>query len=112
MNGKVKGTYDDNPLLNSHIYEVEFPDGEVKEFAANILAENCMSQVDSSGHHSQLLDCITDVRCDDRAICKADGYNTTKRGKRKRRETTLGWHFTIKFKYGTKQWVLLSLIKE
>ena len=38
------GTYDDNPILNSHLYEVEFPDGEVKEFSENILAENCMSK--------------------------------------------------------------------
>ena len=29
--GKLIGTYDDNPVLNSHIYEVEFPDGEIKE---------------------------------------------------------------------------------
>ena len=70
--GKIIGTYDDNPLLNNHIYEVEFPDGEIKEFAENILAENCLSQVDPNGHYSQLLDCITNVICDDRAITKAD----------------------------------------
>ena len=64
-NGKLIKTYDDNILLNSHIYEVEFTYGEIKEFAANILAENYLSQVDSNGHHSQLLDCITNVRCDD-----------------------------------------------
>ena len=63
--GKLIGTYDDNPVLNSHIYEVEFPDGEIKEFAENILAENCLSQVDPNGHHSQLLDYITNIRCDD-----------------------------------------------
>ena len=34
-NGKLIGTYAENPILNSHLYEVEFPDGEVKEFAAN-----------------------------------------------------------------------------
>ena len=71
-----------------------------------------MSQVGSNFHPYQFFDCIINFRCDDQAIVKADGYNTNKRGKRKRRETTLGWHFTIKFKYGTKQWVLLSLIKE
>ena len=98
--------------MNSHLYKVEFPDGEVKEFAANILAGNCMLQVDSNGHHSQLLDCITDVRCDDRDIAKADGYNTTKRGQRKRRETKVGWHLDTKWKNGKKQWVPLRLINE
>ena len=28
--GKLIGNYDDNPLLNSHMYEVEFSDGEIK----------------------------------------------------------------------------------
>ena len=50
--GKLIGTYDENPILNSHLYGVEFTDGEVKEFASNIQAENCMLQVDSNGHHS------------------------------------------------------------
>ena len=39
---KILGTYNDNPILNSHVYGVEFPDGEVKYFSANILAEKCM----------------------------------------------------------------------
>ena len=36
--GQVTGTYDNNPYLNSIIYDVEFPDGQVKEYAANIIA--------------------------------------------------------------------------
>ena len=36
--GQVTGTYDNNPCLNSIIYDVEFPDGQVKEDAANIIA--------------------------------------------------------------------------
>ena len=37
--GNVAGTYDENPYLNSMVYEVEFPDGQVKEYAANLIAE-------------------------------------------------------------------------
>ena len=33
--GKVDGKYDDDPKLNSMTYEVEFPDGTMKEYAAN-----------------------------------------------------------------------------
>ena len=32
--GKVIGLYDENPIMNFIIYEVEFPDGQVKEYAA------------------------------------------------------------------------------
>ena len=35
---QVTRTYDYNPYLNSIIYGVEFPDGQVKEYAANIIA--------------------------------------------------------------------------
>jgi hypothetical protein len=41
--GSTMGSYDDNPVLNSMIYDVEFPDGNIKEYAANILAENVVS---------------------------------------------------------------------
>jgi hypothetical protein len=33
--GTTAGSYADNPILNSIIYEVEFPDGQMKEYAAN-----------------------------------------------------------------------------
>ena len=76
--GELIGTYDDNLILNSYLYEVEFPDGEVKELAANVLAENFMLQVDFNGHHSQFLYFITNIRCDYQDIAKDGGYNTTK----------------------------------
>ena len=41
--GKLTGKYDDDPLLNSLVYEVEFPDGTMKEYAANIIAENMIA---------------------------------------------------------------------
>ena len=44
------GTHDDDPLKNSMVHEVQFPDGQVKEHAANATAENMLSQVDNEGH--------------------------------------------------------------
>jgi len=35
-----------NPLLDTRVYEVQFPDGHTEEFAANTIAENIYSQVD------------------------------------------------------------------
>ena len=52
--GQVTGTYDNNPFLNSIIYDVEFPAGQVKEYAANIIAENMLTQVDSEGHEHHI----------------------------------------------------------
>ena len=41
--GVPVGTYDQDPRINSLVYDVKFPDGQVKEYAANVLAENMLS---------------------------------------------------------------------
>ena len=48
--GKVTGIFNENPILNSIIYDVEFPDGTIREYAANIIAENIYSSLDEHGH--------------------------------------------------------------
>ena len=50
VNGDIIGTLDDNLLLNSILYDVEFPDGAVKQYAANTIAQNMYSQVDEDGY--------------------------------------------------------------
>ena len=41
--GRAVGSYDDNPILNYIIYKLEFSDSQVKEYAANVIAENMLS---------------------------------------------------------------------
>ena len=36
-------------MLNSMIYEVEFPDVQVEDYAVNVIAENILSQVYDEG---------------------------------------------------------------
>ena len=47
--GHIVGTYHENPIMNNIVYDVKFPDGEVKEYLANIIAENLFSQADNEG---------------------------------------------------------------
>jgi hypothetical protein len=76
----IVGTYDDNPILNTMVYDVEFPDGAaVKEYSANVIAENMYAQVDSEGFQYNFLDLILDVATDDSAVTKADTYIVTNR---------------------------------
>ena len=42
-NGDVAGSYDHNPFLNALTYDVEFSDGEINEYSANVIAENMCS---------------------------------------------------------------------
>ena len=43
---------------------VEFPDGTMKKYAANEIAENMISQVDDEGFSSTLMDGIVDYQKD------------------------------------------------
>ena len=93
------GRYDDNPILNSIAYEIEFPDGKVKEYAANILAENVLSQVDPDGHNQLLVEAIVDFKKDVATVVPInDKYLVTRTGQRRLRKTTQGWPFLVRWK--------------
>ena len=81
--GRTTGTYHDNPFLNTITYDVEFPDGQVKEYGANIIAENMLTQVDSDRYSLSLMDSIIDHQRDpSQAIPIEDKYITTKSGEK------------------------------
>ena len=47
-------------MLNSIIYEVDFEDRHVKEYSANTIAENMLTQVDSYGFTLTMIEGIID----------------------------------------------------
>ena len=51
--GKLVGKYSNNPMLNTLMYDVEFPDGATKPYAVNMIAENIHNSVDLDGHRSR-----------------------------------------------------------
>ena len=62
--GTTAGTYDEDPKLNSMIYEVEFQDGMVKEYAGNVIAQNLLSQIHSEGFSNTAFDSVVDYKKD------------------------------------------------
>ena len=58
--GIVVRKYDDNPILNSMTYKVEFIDGKVREYLANVIEENMLSRVDSEGFSTTMMEWIVD----------------------------------------------------
>lgn len=111
--GKVEGKFDENPFKNSIMYEVEFPDGQVQEYGANVIAENMLSQVDSDGYSLTLMEGIVDFRKDEtKAVSKKDRYVITKSGRRRLRRTTAGWELLIRWKDQSESWVSLAEMKE
>ena len=108
----MMGTYNDNPMSNSMVYDVQFPDGQIKEYAANIIAQNMYAQVDAYGHHHTLLDSILDFERTSSAVDKDDAYVTTQSGRRRLHQTSQGLNLLISWKYCSEQWVPLKNMKE
>eukprot|EP00957_Ditylum_brightwellii_P095498 7274414-Ditylum_brightwellii.AAC.1 len=60
-------------MMNTMTYDVEFPDRQVREYAANIIAENMLTQVDSNGYTKTLMESIVDDKTDEAvAVAKND----------------------------------------
>ncbi len=105
--GVPVGQSHSNPILDSRIFNVEFPDGHVDEYATNIIAEAIYNNVDDDGYQSTLLQEIVAHRKGKDALDKADGF--TENGKPV--ITTKGWDLKIAWSDGTYDWIPLSQIK-
>ena len=80
--GKVIGNYNELPVINTMLYDVQFADGSIKPYSVNLIDENKLMQADGDGIHHQLLEGILDHSRDKRAIEKKDYYFVSKRGRR------------------------------
>ena len=69
---KFEGNY--NVIHDKYLYEVEYPDGTTEQLAANIIAENMLSQVDSEVHHYKVLTEVNDNKKYDSATAKVDDF--------------------------------------
>ena len=74
--------------MNSVIYDVEFPDGQVKEHAANVIAENMLSRVDKDGFSNMMLESIVSWKKDESAVDKADKCVVIGNSQRRLRKST------------------------
>ena len=80
-----EGNY--NAMHDKSVCEVEYLDGIMEQLAANIIAENMISQVDSEGHHYQVLTEVTDHNNYDSDIYKLDGFIKSSSGNLHRNRT-------------------------
>ncbi len=72
--GNLIGRENVNPILDTRIYDVQFPDGHVESYSANIIDENVYKQVDEEGQCYVLLDEIMNHCKDNSAIGIDDKY--------------------------------------
>ena len=105
-------TANDNPILDTHIYKVEYYNGSKQALSANVIAENMFASIDEEGHHHLLLDSIVDVRKSKDAVGKEDAHMTSSNGVRRRRETTKSWDVLCQWKDRSTTWNKLKDMKD
>jgi len=94
--GNLVGSYNANPMLNSHVYKLKMPDGHVAEYTTNQIAESLYSQVDEDGYETGILDEITDHRRGEEAVSCDDGFTKTIQGVQWPVITTKGWDIQVR----------------
>jgi hypothetical protein len=110
--GRPEGKYDPISQFNTYMYDVCFPDGDVKEYTAITISENLMNQIDHDGFSTTTLRCIVDHRSDDQALTHDNMYTTNAQGVKRMRKTNCGWQLLVQWHDGAKQWIPLSVLKE
>jgi hypothetical protein len=111
LHGTMRGRANENSMLDTRTYEIEFPDGHSDEYTANVIAENMYAQCDIEGKIYNLMEGIVDHKTDGHAVEPSDMY--IKHGSNnKARKTTKGWKLCVEWKDGTTRWERLADIKE
>ena len=106
------GTANDNPIIDTRLYEVEYLDGHKASLAANAIAENLFAQVDEEGNRHVTMDSIMAHRVDGTQVTNDDAFIISHNGGKRRKETTKGWEILLQWKDGTTTWEKLKDVKE
>ena len=109
--GNLIGKASTNPILDTSMYEVEFQDGHVESYAANLIAENIYEQLDDEGNKYRLIDQIIDHKKDATAIPLSNG-TIMLNGREHKKRTTRGWSLCVQWKDGSTSWEFLKDLKE
>ena len=109
--GNPVGKRNDNYMLDTREYELEFDDGTTEIYSSNIVMENIYTQVNDEGRMFVLMEEIIDHKKDDSAIPISEGTFIRNNSVRKKR-TTRGWKLLVQWKDGTTSWVRLADMKE
>jgi hypothetical protein len=109
--GNPLGVSHTNPLQDTRVYEVEFPDGTTVEYGANLIATAMFAQVDDEGRRYNIMEEIIDHRRTVAAVPDTEAFVTI-RGRKHPIRTTKGWELCIQWKSGDTSWEQLKDVKE
>ena len=109
--GQLIGRSNSNPIVDTAVYEVEFDNGDVENYSANLIAECVYSHIDSDGYTRHVISEIIDHRKDNTAV-RADDATITRNGRTYPKRTTKGWQLCIQWNDGSTSWESLKDLKD
>ncbi|GFH50714.1 hypothetical protein CTEN210_07190 [Chaetoceros tenuissimus] len=111
--GNPVGKANENPILDTRVYQLQFPDGRVEEYAVNMIAENLFEQADENSWDSGIIEEFLDIRKDDSvAVPKEQGMYFNAAGVERNVVTTKGWEVQVKWRDKSTSWISLKDAKE
>jgi hypothetical protein len=100
-------------MFDTRAYLIEFKDGSVDEYTANVIAENIYAQIDDEGRNYSILHEISDHRKDTGvALTHENAYTISANGNKVPKRSTKGWQLQIDWKDDTSEWVSLKKLKD
>jgi hypothetical protein len=112
IHGNPIGVSHPNPILDTRIYEVNFPDGHTAEYSANVIAECLYSQVDAEGNRYAIFEETIDWRKTPEALENHEILQVSHFGNIHWRRTTKGYQLCVRWKDGSTSWEPLKDLKE
>jgi len=92
--GDPIGNANANPIMDSHVYHVEFDEGNVCELTANVIAKSMYASCDADGNEYILLDSFIDYKSNLKAVTK-DNQRIVHNGRNSLRRSTVGWQLCV-----------------
>jgi len=90
---QVMGKANDNPILNTRKYIVEFPDGHESALMANLMAENMYTQCDAHENQHLLFKAIVNHLYDEKVALQGEDQHH-------QQKTTKGWTLVVEWNHG------------
>ena len=109
--GKFIGKSNENPILDTSVYEIEFQDWRVESYFANQIVECILDESEANANITHDIKYFVDHRRDSKAL-NNDETSLRVKGKTIPKRTTKGWHVCAKLSNGKTEWLDLKTAKE
>ena len=109
--GNSIGRKNDNPILYTSEYCVEFDDGEVRELTGKLITDSMYAACDDSGNNYLMMYLIVDYRKSNKDLSVVI-QKVVHRGRSFMQRPTVLWQLCVQWRYGLPSWKTSKDLKE